>query len=289
MKRISSLFIFILVILSGCDYFPKDDKHVEVPFFEDIIKDKTIFEPISIIDENKSDSQHLFFLTNGKYLSIKQSLEEIKNDNAHPNLKKDTDHHNILNIEIRDLNNNLNFKEIINSNAFGHIIVDKNANLYADGFYYSSPNYSKKIKMELINISDSLSARTLKNLSPNEDSVQNVNLAILEKKFDFKKKKDEDYIVKNDKVFVFINADFLIDNEQKQSSFDEFDDPILVEYRNDNRAFPSSYYYYYYNIGKIKVKYFDGKSGTVNPGKIEYGGQTYLIHPKFGIYKIKKS
>lgn len=289
MKKSSSLFILSILFLYSCDYFPKEDKHPEVPFFEDIIKDKTIFEPIALIDKNNSDSHYLFFLNNGKYLSIKRSLEEVNRGRNDTNSKIDVERQVFLNVEIRDLENKLQFKEIIQSEKLKHIIIDKNANLYANGYYYLSPDYSRKQKLDVINISDSLSARTMKNLSPNEDSVTQVHLSILEKKFDFRKKDNDNYLIKNDRIIIFKNNEFVVDAERKQSPFDEFDDAILVEYRNDNRIFPSSYSYYYYNFGKIKFKYFDGKSGTMNPGKIEYDGQTYLFHPKFGIYKIKNS
>lgn len=287
MRGHSYLFAIPLFFLMNCGYIPKDDIHPEVPFFEDIIQDKSIFEPIITIDSAARDSHQLYFLNNGKYLSLKQSLEEMAG-NDEEGVKKDTEHLSVHNVQIEDLNNKSFLMGIVRSNKFSPIIIDKNANLYLDGNFYESPEYKLKKRLKLINITDSLSARTEKETSTNTDSLKNFHLAILERQYNFQQKKDEDYIIQNDHLILFRNTDIIVDALQKQTEFDEFDDSILVEYRNDNRAFPSSYYYYYYNIGKIKFKYFDGKSGTTNPTKIEYGGQNYLYHPKFGIYRIIK-
>lgn len=287
MRGHSSLFVLTLLLLISCDYIPKDDKHPEVPFFEDIIRDKSIFEPIVTRDPVVYDSHQLFFLENGRYLSVKESLEEVSG-NGDDRTKKDTEHLNVHSVQINDLNNRSFITKIFKTNKYCPIIIDKNANLYLDGNFYASPDYKLTKKLNLINITDSLAARTENETSINVDSSKKVQLSILERKFNFKQKKDEDYIIQNNHLILFRNTDIIVDALKKQMAFDEFDDPILMEYRNDNRAFPNSYYYYYYNIGKIKFKYFDGKSGTTNPTKIEYGGQTYLYHPKFGIYRFFK-
>ena len=287
MRGHSYLFVLTLLLLMNCGYFPKDDKHPEVPFFEDIIRDKSIFEPIATIDSAARDSHQLFFLNNGKYISVKESLEEVPG-NSDDDFKKDIEHLNVYTVQINDLNNKTFLTGIVKTNKYSPIIVDKNADIYLDGNFYASPYYKLTKKLNLINITDSLAALTEKEISTNIDSLNKVQLAILERKFHFKQKKDEDYIIQNENLILFRNTDIIVDAMQKQTSFDEFDDSILIEYRNDNRAFPSSYYYYYYNIGNVKFKYFDGKSGTTNPTKIEYGGQTYLYHPKFGIYRLIK-
>jgi len=287
MRGHSYLFAIPLFFLMNCGYIPKDDKHPEVPFFEDIIQDRSIFEPIAMIDPAARDSHQLFFLKNGKYLSVKESMEEVPG-NGEDGVKNDTEHLNVRTVQIEDLNNISFLTGIVKTNQYSPIIVDKNANLYLDGNFYGSPDYKLTKKLKLINITDSLSARTEKETSTNTDSLNKIHLSILENKFQFKQKKGEDHVIQNDNLILFRNTDVIMDALQKQTAFDEFDESILMEYRNDNRAFPSSYYYYYYNIGKIKFKYFDGKSGTTNPTKIEYGGQNYLYHPKFGIYRIIK-
>lgn len=287
MRGHSYLFAIPLFFLMNCGYIPKDDKHPEVPFFEDIIQDRSIFEPIAMIAPAARDSHQLFFLNNGKYLSIKESMEEVPG-NGEDGVKNDTEHLKVRNVQIDDLNNRSFLTGIVKTNQYSPIIVDKNANLYLDGNFYGSPDYKLTKKLKLINITDSLSARTEKETSTNTDSLSKIHLSILENKFHFKQKKGEDHVIQNDNLILFRNTDVIMDALQKQTAFDEFDESILMEYRNDNRAFPSSYYYYYYNFGKIKFKYFDGKSGTTNPTKIEYSGQTYLYHPKFGIYRIIK-
>lgn len=283
MRGHSYLFVLTLLLLMNCGYFPKHDKHPEVPFFEDIIRDKSIFEPIATIDSAARDSHQLFFLNNGKYISVKESFEEVPGNND-DGFKKDIEHLNVYTVQINDLNNKSFLAEIVKTNKYSPIIVDKNANFYLDG----KLDYKLTKKLNLINITDSLSARIEKETSPNTDSLKNVHLSLLEQKFHFKQKKDGDYIIQNENLILLRNTDNIVDALQEQMAFDEFDDSILTEYRNDNRAFPSSYYYYYYNIGNVKFKYFDGKSGTTNPTKIEYGGQTYLYHPKFGIYRLIK-
>ncbi|KFC19038.1 hypothetical protein IO89_16090 [Epilithonimonas lactis] len=274
-------------MLTNCDYIPKDDKHPEVPFFEDIIQDKSIFQPVVTRDPAVHDSHQLFFLNNGKYISVKETLEEVPG-NDEDGVKKTTKHLNVYNVLIEDLNNRPFLTRIVKTDKYSPIIVDKDANLYLDGNFYGSPDYKLLKKLKLINITDSLAARTQKETSTNIDSLNQVQLSILERKYHFKQKNDEDYIIQNDQLILFRNTDIIVDALHQQKVFDEFDDSILIEYRNDNRAFPNSYYYYYYNIGKIKFKYFDGKSGTTNPTKIEFGGQTYMYHPKFGIYRIIK-
>ena len=287
-----SLIFIVLSILSllGCDYVPKDDKHPEVSFFEDIIKDKTIFEPIATIDKNPSISHQIFFLNNGRYFSFKEYLEEINQNNQEDN-KKDIDHQSVYDLEIRDLKKNIYFQDKIiePNNSYSPLVIDKNANLYFKEHLYLSPNYNQKQEAKLINITDSLQASisNFKN-ETNIDSTKNIHLLLLEKKYNFKKKENVSYIIQNGNVILFQNQKIINDSEQKWENFDEFDDSILVEYRNDNRAFPSSYYYSYYSFGNIKFKYSDGRSGTIHPRKIEYGGQVYLFHPKFGIYRFKK-
>ncbi|SEQ94543.1 hypothetical protein [Epilithonimonas lactis] len=287
MRGHSSLFVVSILLLTNCDYIPKDDKHPEVPFFEDIIQDKSIFQPVVTRDPAVHDSHQLFFLNNGKYISVKETLEEVPG-NDEDGVKKTTKHLNVYNVLIEDLNNRPFLTRIVKTDKYSPIIVDKDANLYLDGNFYGSPDYKLLKKLKLINITDSLAARTQKETSTNIDSLNQVQLSILERKYHFKQKNDEDYIIQNDQLILFRNTDIIVDALHQQKVFDEFDDSILIEYRNDNRAFPNSYYYYYYNIGKIKFKYFDGKSGTTNPTKIEFGGQTYMYHPKFGIYRIIK-
>jgi hypothetical protein len=288
MKRSVLPFLLPVLFLTGCSYFPKDDQHPDVPFFEEIIKDKKLFEPIAVIPDNNSERSQLFFLSTGNYLLLNRTYDEVKG-NTSDDAKQIPDHRSSVSVEIRNLNSNLVFKETGQTDRYNPVVVDKNVDLYFNGFRYFAPGYTRKEAMPLISISDSLFARTSGINTSNIDSLKRVHLAILEKKYAFKSKDNEDYTVSNGRLILFSQSDFIIDAKQKTAHFDEFDDPVLVEYRNDNRAFPNSYYYYYYSFGKIKFKYDDGAWGRESPLILQYGGQTYLSHPKFGLYRIKKS
>lgn len=291
MKKITLYLIPILSVLWSCDYIPKEDQHPEVPFFHDIIKDRTVFEKVI---ELSSESEDIYLLNTNKYLHISYSTKKANQEKP---IKADekamlNDDRLIYKIEIRDFDNKVYLHKEIESHRFAQefsIIFDKKGNLFLKGNQYFAPDYQKSKNLEEINIEDTLFAYNPKEDNGIiEDSLRKEYKKSLEKRYDFKWKEDTDYIVRDTQILILNNHDLVNDAEPKKTYFDTFDESILVEYRNDNRAFPSSYYYDYYKYGKLKFKYADGTSGMRPPEKIGSNGKTYLFHPEYGLYRIIK-
>ena len=293
MKKTNLYFIFISLFLLSCDYIPKDDKHPEVPFFHDIIKERNIFEKVI---EFSSESGKIYFLNNGKFMYISTFIKKAESTKPVKSDEKTAftdDDKMIYKIEIRDFENNIYFHQEVESHVFAQeftIIFDKKANLYLRGNQYFSPDYQENKPIEEVNVSDSLYAYDPKEENGIiEDSLKKEYKKALAKKYNFQWTEDIEYIIQNNQIIIAGNGEIINDSELTAKNFDTFDEAVLIEYRNDNRAFPSSYYYEYYKIGNLKFKYSDGTSGMEPPQKIENNGKSYLYHPKYGIYRILKS
>lgn len=283
-------FALISLFLLSCDYIPKDDKHPEVPFFHDIIKDRNIFEKVI---ELGSESEKIHLLNNGKLLYISRSLKKAELEkpiNVEEKTAINDNDKMIYTIEIRDFENKIYFKKEIESHAYAQdfvIIIDKEANLYLKGNQYFSPDYQNSKTLEEVNVMDSLYAYDPKVESGiTQDSLKKEYKKALAKKYKIEWTEDATYFIQNNQIIIADNPEIINDAELTAKNFDTFDEAVLIEYRNDNRAFPSSYYYDYYKIGNLKFKYSDGTSGMEPPQKIENNGKTYLYHPKHGLYKI---
>ena len=189
MKKITLYLIPILSVLWSCDYIPKEDQHPEVPFFHDIIKDRTVFEKVI---ELSSESEDIYLLNTNKYLHISYSTKKANQEKP---IKADekamlNDDRLIYKIEIRDFDNKVYLHKEIESHRFAQefsIIFDKKGNLFLKGNQYFAPDYQKSKNLEEINIEDTLFAYNPKEDNGIiEDSLRKEYKKSLEKRYDFK-------------------------------------------------------------------------------------------------------
>ena len=278
--KVYQLLILLLIchLCLGCNFFPKKDSFPEFPFFEQVITDKDLFEQIIKTDE----SQSLFFLNNNKYLSISEKFVEKRESSGNIH---------IYEFEIKDMNNHSFFYEKIEKEPYYNppqIFIDKDANFYLNEYKYLSPTYFQKQKFNEINISDSLFLYEppVQN-NGNIDSLKNIYMLYLEKKYGVSFDENRDYIIKHDTLIILSAKEITNDAELKKESFEEFHDKELAGYLNGGKL-PSSYYRYYYKLGEVKFKYSESTSFEL-PQILKMDKNVYIFHSNFGLYKVKNN
>lgn len=291
--RINHIFAFLgfTILISSCHSIEKD-KHLEIPFFHEILNNKNMF-----LKFFKTDKEPIFI--NDKMFLIISSSElpneenNINLDEKNQDLKQEQGKI-LFKYELRDFENNIILNEkIIVDNYYNtpNVFIDNNSNLYINDNKYLAPTYSQKQKIELIIIQDKLNdyTSTIKNptnISLNYDSLRNKQFLVLQKKYNFKADKDKDY--------VFLQRDRLITSSNRTVNqfklkfkyFDEFDDPITVQYKPHGRLSEARYEYHYYQYKKFKFKYSEPESGLGVPILLKNGEQTIMFHQKYGFFKL---
>lgn len=259
--------IFLILILSACNPFPKKDSHPAVQLLADLLKDETKFKKIF----GPEDLSEVVFLKDDKIL--------LKPDNSN------------LPFKITDPNNVIYFNKVVDWKR--PFYVDKVGNLYLDEQKYFYPGYKKNEAFKTIVFKDSLTKKSEMLGSKYPDSVKFKMLddyeASILKPYNIK---PCEYTIVNtercDILEIRNNALIVRQNELFKSDFTKlavdvpkFDDDVLIRWQNGKVATPI--YYSYHQLKKQKFKCDD----MTNPKIITLKGKQYLFTYRFGLYLIK--
>ncbi len=146
MKKVFLILTFLLFLI-GCNPFPKEDSHPEVPYLKDLVKNKNILQKIDFDTIFKEYS----FLKSSKIL-------------LQPHRYSDE-------FRIIDINKNSIFEMKIDSEIPTYF--DKSGNIYCNNMKYFYPDYKKSIVCKSIDIKKIINdyQMAIEKTLPNNDSV----------------------------------------------------------------------------------------------------------------------
>jgi hypothetical protein len=276
------IVLVVTMLISACNFTEKD-KHPEIPFFHEILNDKNVF--ISIYKTNKEP----IFINDGTFLTVSSS-DLPNSETASKDIKK-TEGRVLYEFELRNFSGNVILNEKILAEDYlnsPNVFIDSNSNVYINDVKYLAPSYTQKQKIELIIIQKELNdySSTTKNpLNLSLDSLQKEQLLVLQKKYNFIARKDEEFILQKGRLIMLTNQ-LVNEFKPKFRYFDEFDSPSTIKYISHGRLNKTPYKYCYYNYKNIKFKYSQPESGLEPPQIFKSEGQNIMFHPKYGFYKI---
>lgn len=259
------LSVFTLILLSGCNPFPKDDPYPEVPLLADLLKDQTKFKKVADM-ENLSE---IIFLKDNRIL-LKP------NDSKHP-------------FKIIDNKNNVILAEKYDWDL--PFYIDQQGDLYFNRKKYFYPNYKKQEEFKTIVFQDSLSQKSeeLKNLNDTLriKAIQEyeVNLLIVfglapcEYDIVYTERCDI-FEVRNQTLIVRQAEHFKIDFLKSRKKIPKFNEDVLIGWNNGKMANPV--YLAYHQINNIKFKCDDMTYPTI----VNIAGKDHLYDANLGLYQI---
>jgi len=258
---------FLMGTLFACNPFPKKDKHPEVPFLADLVKDATKFIKVTGIEH----LAEIDFLKDGRIL--------LKPDDSHLPFKIIDVHGNVIMAQTFDWGLPFYF--------------DQQGNLYFNGEKYAYPDYKQHDYFKTVVFKDSIDKKSA-SLDPElSDSIKFKLLDDYEvellKPYGLKpceyqvvhREKCDVFEIKNNVLLVRQDALYKNDFATLPEAPETFEDKILVRWQNGK--LPSPVYLEYYQVGKYKVKCED----MTFPRMIKLKGQNYLFSYSLGLFLIK--
>ncbi|MFC4211836.1 hypothetical protein ACFOWA_11620 [Pedobacter lithocola] len=262
MKYIS---LIVVILLFGCNPFPKKDAHPEVPLLADLLKDETKFKKVF----DGKDFGEVVFLNDDRIL--------IKPNNSN------------LPFKIFDVDNKVIFKAVYNWNM--PFYIDEKGNLYFNQQKFFYPDYKKQENFKTVVVADSLSkkAEQVKGLNDSLglQAIKKYEIELL-KPYNLVPCENSIVItvgcsvfkIKNNTLIVMQTDLFKSEQNKPQFEIPKFDDDVLTGWNNGR--LPSPAYLAYYELNKQKFKCDD----MTNPKTITLKSNTYFYASSLGLYKV---
>lgn len=258
----------LLLFLTACNPFPKKDTHPELPFLSELVAKTELFT--KIIDYKGVSA--VSFLKDDRIL--------VMPDNSN------------LPLKITDAEGKVLFQLVYDFKK--PLYLDPEGNLYGNGRKYFHPDYARAVDFENVMVSDSLRKKyeefELKN--PGNDSLNRKLTDAYEigflKRYQMtpcefvlvNTEKCDVFEVRNNKLLVRQTTLTKNDFAKKEEQLKEFDEAVLLRWRNGRMATPEYMHYYQIN-DEVKFKIDDVdllKFGILK-------GETYLDTP-YGLFKF---
>ncbi|TDO23797.1 hypothetical protein [Pedobacter duraquae] len=258
------LYAYLLVLL-GCNPFPKKDAHPEVPMINDLLKDKTKFRKVS----DMTDLSEIIVLKDDRIL-LKPNKSEFE-------------------FKIIDATNKLIFNAQYDWKL--PFYIDQQGNMYFNRKKYVYPSYANVQEFKTVVFRDSIENK-LASFNDLSDSLRAVAVDKYEvnllKPYGLvpcenallKAENCDVFELKNNALIVRQSELFKIDFAKPKKDIPKFDKDVLIDWRNGRIATPV--YLAYYQIDKLRFKCED----MTFPKTIGIGKKEYLYSPDFGLYEI---
>ena len=265
--RLSLSLLFLIVLLAGCNPFPKKDTHPELPYLIDLLKDSTKFKQII----GKDQFSELAFLKDDRIL-LKSGDSELP-------------------FKIIDIPGKVIIEQRFDWKM--PFYLDQEGNLYFNKEKYQYPDYKKHAAFKTVVFKDSIDKKSEELGDQFADSVKFKMLDDYEIKLlqPYGLKPCEYQIVNTERcdVFEIRNNALLVRQEDRYkndfaklpAAAARFDEDVLIRWQNGRMVSPV--YLAYYQVSQHKFKCDD----MTLPQTIQLKGQNYLISNATGLFLIK--
>lgn len=269
------VFGFLLLGMAGCNPFPSNDTHPDIPTLEAFLQDTTLLRKVA-----SSDFQsRVFFLRNGSLLIERNTSSTT--DQPHS-------------FEIIDPSKGLLWKRLADRDR--PLYMDSVGNLYFEGLQYLSPEYTHTHPFPIVVLEDSL-ARLRNTLVAMDDSAR---INALEREEEqllarfglvpcpyavLNTSRCDLYELRKDHVLLWQNERVKIALGKPSQELAQFVPPVLRRYQweGGRLSLPIPLYMHYYELSsKKRFKAMDPDA----PQGITLQGLRYLYSPRHGLYRI---